>query len=133
MPQKNPDSEAVSPENMAQTMADVMFRSQEIASQFMLRQAGYLADGLAPVQLGEQFLKNMAQASFDPQVLLKAQAEFWQSSITLWQQAALGALGQPDQGVIEPDADDRRFKSDAWDDGHVFDFIKQSYSLPHVM
>ena len=129
MPQKNPDSEAVSPENMAQTMADVMFRSQEVAPQFMLRQAGYLADGLAPVQLGEQFLKNMAQASFDPQVLLKAQAECWQSSITLWQQAALGALGQPDQGVIAPDADDRRFKSDAWDDGHVFDFIKQSYLL----
>ena len=25
--------------------------------------------------------------------------------------------------VIEPEADDRRFRSDAWDDGHVFDFI----------
>ena len=129
MPQKRPDTQAVSPEDMAQTMAEVMSRSQDIASKFMLRQAGHLADGFDPVQLGEQFLKNMAPASFDPQVLMKAQAEFWQDSIALWQRAALGALGQSGQGVIEPDADDRRFKSDAWGDGHVFDFIKQSYLL----
>ena len=45
------------------------------------------------------------------------------------QRAALGALGQSGQRVIEPNADDRRFKSDAWGDGHVFDFIKQSYLL----
>lgn len=129
MSQKRPDTEAVSPENMAQTMADVMTRSQEIASKFMLNQAGALDDGFDPVQLGEQFLKNMAQVSFDPQTLMKAQAEFWQDSIALWQRAALGALGQSDQGVIEPDADDRRFKSDAWNDGVMFDFIKQSYLL----
>jgi polyhydroxyalkanoate synthase len=129
MPQKCPEPEAVSADNMAKTMADVMSRSQEIASQFMLRQAGHLAEGFDPVHLGEQFLKNMVQASFDPQVLMKAQAEFWQNSIALWQQAALGALGQRGQGVIEPEADDRRFKSDAWGDEHVFDFIKQSYLL----
>ena len=132
MSQKRPDTEAVSPENMAQTMADVMTRSQEIASKFMLNQAGALDDGFDRVQLGEQFLKNMAQVSFDPQTLMKAQAEFWQDSIALWQRAALGALGQSDQGVIEPDADDRRFKSDAWNDGVVFDFIKQYYLLPLV-
>ncbi len=129
MPQKSPEAEAVSPENMAKTMAEVMARSQQLLSKFMLRHAGNLGAGFDLAQLGEQFYKNMAQASFDPQILMKAQAEFWQDSIALWQRAALGALGEPDQGVIEPDADDRRFKSDAWGDGHVFDFIKQSYLL----
>ena len=76
MSQKSSDTETVSPENMATTMADGMSRSQEIASKFMLNQAGALNDGFDPVQLGEQFLKNMAQVSFDPQKRIRAQVEF---------------------------------------------------------
>ena len=129
MPQKSSEAQAVSSENMAQTMAEVMSQSQQLLSKFMLNQTGALDDRFDPAQVGEQFLKNMAQVSIDPQTLMKAQAEFWQDSIALWQSAALGALGQSDQGVIEPDADDRRFRSDAWNDGAVFDFIKQSYLL----
>ncbi len=129
MSQKSPDSETVSPKNMAQTMADVMSRSKEIVSKFMLNQAGARDDRFDPVQLGEQFLKNMAQVGFDLQTLMKAQAEFWQDSIALWQKVALGAMGQSDQGFIGPDVDDRRFKSDAWNDGVVFNFIKQFYLL----
>ena len=110
-------------------MADVVARSQQIAAEFMVNQAGHLAGSFDPVQLGEQFLQNMAQFSFDPEALMHAQAEFWQASLALWQQTALGTLGETGQKVIEPEADDRRFKSDAWDDGHVFDFIKQSYLL----
>ena len=128
-PKKVLDTETVSPKNMAQTMADVMSRSKEIASKFMLNQAGARDDRFDPVQLGEQFLKNMAQVGFDLQTLMKAQAEFWQDSIALWQKVALGAMGQSDQGFIGPDADDRRFKSDAWNDGVVFNFIKQFYLL----
>ena len=100
MPKKSPDPEPVSPEKMAKTMADVMSRSQEFGSQFILSQAGHLAGGFDPVQLGERFLKNMAQASFDPPVLMKAQTEFWHSSIALWQQAALGVRGQPAPGRL---------------------------------
>ena len=67
MLQKSPETETVSPENMAQTMADVMSRSKEIASKFMLNQAGARDDRFDPVQLGEQFLKNTLQVGFDPQ------------------------------------------------------------------
>ncbi len=114
---------------MAETMADVMARSQQIAAEFMANRAGHLAGSLDPVKLGEQFLQSMAQMSFDPEALMRAQAEFWQASLALWQQTALGTLGGSDQKVIEPEADDQRFKSDSWDDGHLFDFIKQSYLL----
>ena len=70
MPQKSPEAEAVSPENMAKTMAEVMARSQQLLSKFMLRHAGNLGAGFDLAQLGEQFYKNMAQASFDPQILI---------------------------------------------------------------
>ena len=116
----------VDPEKMAETMADVIARSQQIATEFITNQSGHLAGSFDPARLGEQFLKNMAQFSFDPQALMEAQAEFWQGSLALWQQTALGSLGASGQKVIEPTEDDRRFRSDAWDDGHVFDFIKQS-------
>ena len=129
MPPEHSSPTAVDPERLAETMVGVFARSQRIAAEFMANQSGHLAGSLDPVQLGEQFLKNMAQFSFDPQALMKAQAEFWQGSLALWQQTALGALGASGQKVIEPEADDRRFRSDAWDDGHVFDFIKQSYLL----
>ena len=125
MPPEHSSPSAVDPERLAETMVSVIARSQRIAAEFMANQSGHLAGSLDPVQLAEQFLKNMAQFSFDPQALMKAQAEFWQGSLALWQQTALGALGASGQKVIEPEADDRRFRSDAWDDGHVFDFIKQ--------
>ena len=129
MPIENSSPAPAETEKMTETMADVIARSQRIAADFMTNQSGHLAGSFDPVQLGEQFLKNMAKFSFDPQALMEAQAEFWQASFALWQQIAIGALGGSGQKVIEPEADDRRFRSEAWDDGHVFDFIKQSYLL----
>ena len=85
---EQPSPVAVDPEKMAETMADVIARSQRIAAEFMTNQSGHLAGSFDPVHLGEQFLKNMAQFSFDPQALMEAQAEFWQGSLALWQQTA---------------------------------------------
>jgi polyhydroxyalkanoate synthase len=110
-------------------MADVIARSQQIAADFMAHQMGHFAGSLDPIKLREQFLENISQVSFDPEALAHAQTEFWQASLALWQQTALGTLRGSDQKVIELEADDRRFRSDAWDDGYVFDFIKQSYLL----
>ena len=129
MPIENSSSTPAETAKMAETMADVIARSQQIAADFMTNQSGHLAGSFDPVQFSEQFLKNMAKFSFDPRALMEAQAEFWQASLTLWQQTAMGALGESGQKLIEPEAGDRRFRSEAWDDGHVFDFIKQSYLL----
>ncbi|MBT3768338.1 MAG: class I poly(R)-hydroxyalkanoic acid synthase, partial [Acidiferrobacteraceae bacterium] len=41
----------------------------------------------------------------------------------------LGTLGGSTEKVIEPDSSDYRFRSEGWNDGHLFDFIKQSYLL----
>ena len=115
--------------DLAATMVDVMVRSQKIASNFMSQHGGELAGSFDPDKLSDSFAKNFADLQIDPAVLGQAQADFWQSSVALWQQAALGALGGSAKKVIEPDSSDYRFRSDSWNDGHLFDFIKQSYLL----
>ena len=115
--------------DLAATMADVMVRSQKIASNFMSQHGGELAGSFDPGKLSESFAKNFADLQIDPEVLGQAQADFWQSSVALWQQAALGVLGGSTEKVIEPDSSDYRFRSDSWNDGQLFDFIKQSYLL----
>ena len=114
---------------MSETMAEVIARSQKIATDIMAHQTGHFPGSFDPVKLGEQFLQNVGQMRFDPAALMQAQTEFWQGSIALWQQATLGMLGGSTEQVIQPEADDRRFRSEGWDDGHLFDFIKQSYLL----
>ena len=74
-------------------------------------------------------MQNLAQMRFDPEALMTAQIEFWQDSMNLWHQTMFGASNGQREKVIEPSAGDYRFKSGSWDDGHVFDFIKQSYLL----
>ena len=115
--------------DLAATMADVMVRSQKIANDFMSHHGGELAGSFDTGKLSESFAKNFADLKIDPEVLGQAQAEFWQSSVALWQQAALGVLGGSTEKVIEPDSSDYRFRSDSWNDGQLFDFIKQSYLL----
>ncbi|MBT5032783.1 MAG: hypothetical protein HOM55_10865, partial [Proteobacteria bacterium] len=115
--------------DLAATMADVMVRSQKIANDFMRQHGGGFAGSFDPAKLSDSFLKNFADLQVDPEVLAQAQADFWQGSVALWQQVALGTLGGSTEKVIEPDSSDYRFRSEGWNDGHLFDFIKQSYLL----
>ena len=115
--------------DLAATMADVMVRSQKIANDFMSHHGGELAGSFDTGKLSESFAKNFADLKIDPEVLGQAQADFWQGSVAVWQQAALGVLGGSTEKVIEPDSSDYRFRSDSWNDGQLFDFIKQSYLL----
>lgn len=126
----NPYSSATpDPAELTETMTRVIARSQKIAADFMTSQAGHFAGSFDPVKLGEQFLQSMTQMRFDPEALMKAQIDFWQGSVNLWQQAMLGTVEGKKENVIEPEKGDYRFRSDSWSDGHVFDFIKQSYLL----
>jgi polyhydroxyalkanoate synthase len=47
----------------------------------------------------------------------------------LWQNATRRMMGGDSDPVIQPAADDRRFKDNAWNENLVFDYIKQSYLL----
>ncbi|MFT5116274.1 MAG: polyhydroxyalkanoate synthase, partial [Parasphingorhabdus sp.] len=53
--------------------------------------------------------------------------KLWQDTLKLW--ASSGVANDSAASVINPVKGDRRFRSEKWNDGSVFDFIKQSYLL----
>ena len=65
----------------------------------------------------------------DPQKLMDAQMQLWNSYTQLWQNAWAKALGQPSQPVAEPTRSDKRFKDKDWQEHTVFDFLKQFYLI----
>ena len=58
-----------------------------------------------------------------------ANLNLWQDYMTLWQNTARRMLGEVPEPVVKPDAADRRFKDEMWEENEIFDFIKQSYLL----
>ena len=121
-----PDPVAVS-----KSMAEIMERSQRVVAEFLRRQASS-ADGAAspdPLNIGSAFMEMTARLMADPVRLMQAQAELWQDYVKLWQSTTLRMLGQPAEPVAEPERGDRRFRDPAWEESHLFDFIKQSYLL----
>ncbi len=118
-------------ENPADTWARIAERSQRVMQQMMARPAGATSpEDVAPIV--EAFTAMTQRLLADPTQLAQAQMDFWQSQMSLWQNAAKRMLGQePDEAAeaIAPAPGDRRFRHAAWQENTVFDTIKQSYLL----
>ncbi|HLW26234.1 MAG TPA: class I poly(R)-hydroxyalkanoic acid synthase, partial [Kiloniellales bacterium] len=82
-----------------------------------------------PLNIGSAFMEMTARLMADPVRLMQAQAELWQDYVRLWQATSLRMMGQPTEPVVEPERGDRRFRDPAWEESHLFDYIKQSYLL----
>jgi len=65
----------------------------------------------------------------DREAVAAAQAEWWDKFMMLWESTARRMLGGDAPAVVEPAPGDRRFRSEAWQQNEIFDFIKQSYLL----
>jgi polyhydroxyalkanoate synthase subunit PhaC len=105
------------PEMLAQTMARIAERSQRIVQEFAQRQrASEGADFqvMDPKVVGRTFAELYASMLEDPRGLVDAQMKFWQDYASLWGSAARRMLGEPAEPVIAPDASDRRFKDEQW-------------------
>ena len=104
------------------------------------RATALMPDVMARIKAGENDYamlvdagRTMAEASLqllsDPDKLVTTQVALLNNYIDLWRNAALKAIGETADPVIEPERGDRRFRSEDWQDNPVFDFIKQSYLL----
>jgi len=78
----------------------------------------------SPMEHWQKMVHDIADAQVNARSLTDAQLKMWQDSMKLW--AGMSAGGG---SVIEPERGDRRFRSERWNDGSVFDFLKQSYLL----
>jgi polyhydroxyalkanoate synthase len=118
------------PVEMGQQLTKLAERGQKLVAEFLERQSAS-KDGIAIDQLniGGAFFEMTARMMADPARLMKAQIQLWQDYATLMNSAARRFLGEPAEPVAQPLASDKRFRDPAWQEGAIFDFIKQSYLL----
>ncbi|GAA0735719.1 PHA/PHB synthase family protein [Sphingomonas japonica] len=69
-----------------------------------------------------------AAGLMDPTPMLRASADFWADTMTLWQRFLDPASAEPVTETPER-AKDRRFRAPEWREDPVFDFLRQSYFL----
>jgi poly[(R)-3-hydroxyalkanoate] polymerase subunit PhaC len=115
---------------LTQAMAAIGERSRQLIGDFLQRNAGEDAAGLAaPTAIGNAFLELTARMMADPAALVQAQVALWNDYAALWQRTAQRLLGGSAEPMIAPADGDRRFRDKAWSDNALFDFVKQSYLL----
>ena len=128
--QQAPDHKLPDPVEMSRSMAEIAERSQRLVAEFLERQkAGDGAPNLDPLNIGSAFLEMTARMMADPAKLMQAQMNLWNDYMKLWQTTSRRLMGEPAEPVVEPEAGDRRFTHESWDENHLFDFVKQSYLL----
>lgn len=127
-PVKMPD-----PVALGQAFFNLMEKSQPLIHDFMERIRLNPPVGSAPsplsLSLNAPWLQMTQQIWANPQKMVDAQLGLWQDYMRLWQNTTKRFLGQPYETIIEPPANDKRFKDEAWSRNTLFDFIKQSYLL----
>ncbi|MBX9633566.1 MAG: class I poly(R)-hydroxyalkanoic acid synthase, partial [Magnetospirillum sp.] len=124
------DIKLVDPAELSKAMTNIAERSQRIVAEFLNRQAADpAAPNFDPLNIGNAFLEMTAKIMADPTKLVEANLHLWQDYMALWQNTAMRFLGEHADPVAKPDAADRRFKDEMWEDNEIFDFIKQSYLL----
>jgi polyhydroxyalkanoate synthase subunit PhaC len=115
---------------LSRQMTDIAEKSQRLVAEFLKRQSTKNGIGMAnPLAIGAAFFEMTARMMSDPSRLVQAQLSLWNDYMTLWQRTAQRFLGGAAEPIIEPTAEDRRFRDKAWTDNTLFDFIKQSYLL----
>jgi polyhydroxyalkanoate synthase len=134
-PAARPATESAAPDRLdtqefARNMLTVGMKSQKLLVDFVARMAERDNPGpLDPLNISGAMLSLAKAMSGDREAVTRAQTQWWNNFMTLWESTAHKMLGGDADAVVEPAPGDRRFKAEAWKENEVFDFIKQSYLL----
>ena len=114
----------------ARNMLTVGMKSQKLMLDFIARMSSRDNPGpIDPLNISGAMMALAKAMGGDREAVAAAQAEWWNNVMTLWESTARRMLGGEAPAVVEPAPGDRRFKSEAWRQNEIFDFIKQSYLL----
>jgi len=118
------------PAALAQVMADVMEKSQPLVQEYLNKYTqSYDENAADPFNLQEAYAEFLSALLSDPQRLAELQMEYWSQWLHLWHQTTSRLLGEQTEDIYKPEKGDRRFKSKAWQENALYDFIKQSYLM----
>ncbi|MBT3172215.1 MAG: class I poly(R)-hydroxyalkanoic acid synthase, partial [Rhodospirillaceae bacterium] len=119
------------PINQANEFARMAAQAQRIVADFIARQQkeGKI-EPQGPFDVSQAFAEMTQKMMADPARVLQAQMGLWENYVNLWQHTATRMMGgDAGEPVVQPAADDRRFRAPEWQENHFFDFVKQSYLL----
>lgn len=118
------------PVEVSKTVAEIAQKSQKIVADFLKQeQTAHHLSVADAMSMGRMYQEVTARLLQNPLKLAQQQMSFMQNYWSLWQNTTLRMMGMEGSSVVEPNAGDRRFRHEAWDENPLFDFIKQSYLL----
>ena len=124
-PMKLPDPVALS-----QAMMQAYERAMPLMQDLMEHYGNNLShQSFDPFNVRKSYTEFLNHLYTDPEKIVALQMGFWGDWMNLWQESARKFMGEEAKAIIEPQPGDRRFKSPAWQDSAIFDYIKQSYLL----
>lgn len=133
---KPDDLDYYDPIALGQILMDVSQQVQPLFQEFFKKNDFDITNigdqTIDPLNIREAYTDFMTQLANDPQKFINMQIQFWTDWTDLWQDSAKrfveGDITQSKDDQ-KPKNTDRRFKSDAWQQSALFDFIKQSYLM----
>lgn len=127
MADEKPEIKLPDPTEFAKNMVLITERSQKLVAEFVKRQKR--RGGADPLNVGSAFIEMTARMLASPRRLIEAQLDLIKAYSELWHHTAARMMGATPEPPIKPERNDRRFRDAAWDESHIFDFVKQSYLL----
>ncbi|CAN7224942.1 class I poly(R)-hydroxyalkanoic acid synthase [Phenylobacterium sp. LjRoot225] len=112
--------------NLARAAVAAQGAIAEVARKHADRPAAMSPD---PFNVGPALTDVMGRLAAQPERLMRAQANLFDSYMDLWQSATRKMAGETVEPVVAPAKGDKRFAAPEWQDNPVFDVIKQSYLL----
>lgn len=113
-------------QELLQNISKVGQQSADLMNDFIKNVEVSEFQGLKTVT--ESMLHLTDQMIKQPEKLIQAQLDLYQSYLGLWADMAERMMGNPPKTPIEQSFD-KRFQHEAWQEHIVFDYIKQSYLL----
>jgi len=123
-------TESLNTQEFARNMLTVGMKSQKLLLDFVARMSNRENPGpIDPLNISGAMMALAKAMGSDREAVAKAQTEWWNNFLHLWENTARRMLGGNAPSIVEPAPGDRRFKADEWRQNEIFDFIKQSYLL----
>jgi polyhydroxyalkanoate synthase len=120
----------IDPAELSRSLAEIAGKSQQLVRDFLARQeSGHHISMDDALHMSKLFQDLYTRLMADPMQLAQAQFAFWQDYMTLVQNSTLRMMGIEAEPVRRPDAKDKRFRHESWEESPFFDFVKQSYLL----
>jgi polyhydroxyalkanoate synthase subunit PhaC len=110
------------PLRLSENLGRVAERSQNLVAEFLRQTPDFSPAGMADASaIGAAFVELTTRMMADPTSIATATIDLWAKYATAWQQGSSNGAEQARA--------DRRFKDQAWADGAIFEFIKQTYLI----